>query len=105
MKRLFLIKAGTDLLPYLMPKLNQAHLPKKKRAIMNAGTDLILSYSKGKYLVQLADTRVPCRHMIFMSNITDYNGIPKLSGFSNRQSGFVGVHPTCGSYLNSARCF
>ena len=73
MKRLFLIKAGTDLLPYLMPKLNQVHVPKKKRAIMKAGTDLVLIYSKGKCLVQRADIRTPYRHMIFTFNITDWN--------------------------------
>lgn len=73
MKRLFLIKAGTDLLPYLMPKLNQVHVPKKKRGIMKAGTDLVLIYSKGKCLVQRADIRTPYRHMIFAFNITDWN--------------------------------
>lgn len=73
MKRIFLIKAGTDLLPYLMPKLNQAHLPKKKLAIMTAGTDLVLIYSNGKCLIQRADIRVPYRHMIFSFNITDWD--------------------------------
>lgn len=73
MKRIYLIKTGTDLLPYLMPKLNQVHVPKKKRAIMKAGTDLVLSYSKGKCLVQRADVRVPYRHMIFTFNITNWD--------------------------------
>ena len=73
MKRLFLIKAGTDLLPYLMPKLNQVNVPKKKRAIMKAGTDLVLIYSKGKCLVQRADIRTPYRHMVFMFNLPDWH--------------------------------
>ncbi len=73
MKRLFLIKAGTDLLPYLMPKLNQAHLPKKKRAIMKAGTDLVLSYNNGKCLVQRADMRTPYHHMIFTFNTPNWD--------------------------------
>lgn len=73
MKRLYLIKTGTDLLPYLMPKLNQVHVPKKKRAIMKAGTDLVLIYSKGKCLVQRADIRVPYQHMVFMYNLQDWD--------------------------------
>ena len=73
MKRLFLIKAGTDLLPYLMPKLNQAHLPKKKRAIMKSGTDLVLSYNNGKCLVQRADIRTPYHHMIFTFNTPNWD--------------------------------
>ena len=56
-----------------MPKLNQAHLPKKKHAIMTAGTDLVLIYSNGKCLIQRADIRVPYRHMIFLFNITDWD--------------------------------
>lgn len=102
MKRLFLIKAETDLLPYLMPKLNQAHLPKKKRAIMTAGTDLVLIYSKGKCLVQRADIRTPYRHMIFTFNITDWNkyiypmefSCLSTQGFiTDQEDGFTWIQP------------
>ena len=73
MKRLFLTKAGTDLLPYLMPKFNQVHVPKKKRAIMKAGTDLVLSYNNGKCLVQRADIRTSYHHMIFTFNTPNWD--------------------------------
>ena len=73
MKRLFLIKAGTDLLPYLMPKFNQVHVPKRKRAIMKAGTDLVLSYNNGKCHVQRADIRTPYHHMIFTFNTPSWD--------------------------------
>lgn len=68
MKRLFLVKEGQDLLPYLNPTLNQAGVPKAKLKVLKAGTDLILSFKQGKCLITRADIRKPYRHMVFNMN-------------------------------------
>lgn len=68
MKRLFLVKEGQDLLPYLNPTLNQAGVPKAKLKVLKAGTDLILTFKQGKCLITRADIRKPYRHIVYNMN-------------------------------------
>lgn len=72
MKRLFLIKEGSDLTPLLMVDPNQHHIPKKKRGIIKAGTDLVLTIKKGVPHIQRADIRIPYRHMVFTFNVQNW---------------------------------